>query len=386
MTVPLMIETSPALPRGLSLVAGESGLSGRLYVGPAGILAGKTATAAIAANQAWPLAKGLLAFSACSVLLRDAHRLVETTVPFGDLLDWAEAEGPQLSRYVGALLTNLAKARPAFGGLSMDRPRIMGIVNATPDSFSDGGRYFSAEAAIDHATRLLEAGADLLDIGGESTRPGAEEVDPDEENRRVLPVIRAMAERGAIISVDTRHAAVMGAAVDCGAAIINDITALTGDPRSLPVAAKSGAAVVLMHTQGDPRVMQQDPRYAFAPLDIYDYLAQRLIACRAAGIPEERLCVDPGIGFGKTVEHNLQVMARLGLYHALGVPVLLGVSRKSFIAKVSRGEPAGERLGGSLSAALLGLEQGMQILRVHDVAETVQAAAVWRGVKSDGAV
>ena len=384
MNAPLTHETSHVLPRGLSFSSEENGLPGRLYIAPAGIVAGRAADAAIAANQAGPLAGGLLAFSSCSVLLRDALQLFESMAPLPDILDWSQAEGPEFSRHVGALLTNLAKARPTFAGLAMDRPRVMGIVNVTPDSFSDGGRYFDSRSAIAHATSLLEAGADVLDIGGESTRPGAEAIDPDEENRRIVPVIRAMAERGATISVDTRHAAVMGAAVENGAAIINDITALSGDPQSLSVAAKSGAAVVLMHTQGDPQVMQKDPHYAFAPLDIYDYLAGRLDSCRAAGIADERLCVDPGIGFGKTVDHNLQIMSRLGLYQALGVPVLLGVSRKSFIGKLSRGEAAGDRLAGALAAALTGLEQGAQILRVHDVAETVQAVAIWQSVRRDG--
>ncbi len=340
--------------------------------------------AAIASGQARSLAGGPLAFSSCSVLWRDAGQLIEATAPFADVLDWSEEEGPQVSGHVGALLANLGKARPTFAGLALDRPRVMGIVNVTPDSFSDGGRFFNAEAAIAHGLLLHDAGADILDIGGESTRPGAETIDPDEEMRRVLPVVRALAERGAIVSVDTRHAAVMGAAVESGAAIINDITALEGDPRSLSVAAKSGAAVVLMHMQGEPQVMQHDPHYAYAPLDVYDYLARRLAACRAAGMAVERLCVDPGIGFGKTVEHNLQILARLGFYHALGVPLLLGVSRKSFIGKLSRNEPAGNRLAGSLTAALLGLGQGAQILRVHDVAETVQAVAVWQGIKRAG--
>jgi len=383
-TTSLTLETSPALPRGLFFVGGDSGPEGRLYVGPAGIVAGATAAAALASGQAWSLAGGSLAFSACSVLLRHANQVIEAAAPFCDVLDWSEAEGGAVSRHVGTLLTRFGKIRPPFAGLAMDRPRVMGIVNVTPDSFSDGGRFFDTEAAIAHGLTLLEAGADLLDVGGESTRPGAEEVAADEEMRRVVPVVRALAERGAIVSVDTRHASVMGAAVEAGAAIINDITALSGDPQSVSVAAKSGASVVLMHTNGDPRIMQQDPHYAFAPLDIYDYLAGRLDVCRAAGIPDERLCVDPGIGFGKTVAHNLQIMARLGLFHGLGVPVLLGVSRKAFIGKVSRGEPASERLAGSLAAALQGVEQGTQILRVHDVAETVQAVAVWRSIRNGG--
>ncbi|WP_241911518.1 dihydropteroate synthase [Telmatospirillum siberiense] len=380
----MKVQTSPALPRGLSFLAARGGLGGRLYVGPAGIVSGKTAAAAIASGQAWSLAGGPLAFSSCSVLLREDDQLTEAAAPFADVLDWSEAEGADVARHVGGLLSNLGKARPAFAGLDLGRPRVMGIVNVTPDSFSDGGRFFDVDKAVAHGLDLCAAGADILDVGGESTRPGAEAVDTDEEIRRVVPVIRALAEKGIPVSVDTRHAAVMGAAVESGAAIINDITALSDDPRSLAVAAKSGAAVVLMHMQGEPGVMQRDPHYGFAPLDIYDYLAGRLAACRAAGIPSDRLCIDPGIGFGKTVEHNLQILARLGLYHALGVPLLLGVSRKSFIGKLSLGEPAGERLAGSLTAALLGLGQGTQILRVHDVAETVQAVAVWQGIKRAG--
>ncbi|MDR3437950.1 dihydropteroate synthase [Telmatospirillum sp.] len=380
MTSSLVLETSPALPRGLSHVAAKGSLAGRLYVAPAGIVAGKTAAAAVTSGQAWGLAGGGLSFSACSVLLRDGGQLIEAVAPFSDVLDWSEAEGPEVARYVGSLLTKLGKARPAFAGLDMGRPQVMGIVNVTPDSFSDGGKFFDTDRAIAHGQHLLAAGADILDIGGESTRPGADTVSPEEEISRVVPVIRALAGQGATVSVDTRHASVMGAAVEAGAAIINDITALSGDPQSLTVAAKSGAAIMLMHMQGEPGTMQKDPHYAFAPLDVYDYLEERVAVCRAAGIPASRLCIDPGIGFGKTVEHNLQILARLSLYHALGLPVLLGVSRKTFIGKLS-GAPPSERLAGSLSAALVGLDQGAQILRVHDVAETIQAVAVWRGMR-----
>jgi dihydropteroate synthase len=378
------LETSPALPRGLSFVAAASpkGLDGILYLAPAGFLAGRTAAAAIAAGRAWPLAGGTLAFSACSVLLREGGQVIEAAAPFADVLDWSEAEGPAVACHVGAALANLGKARVPFAGLDMSEPKVMGIVNVTPDSFSDGGRFFDSEAAIAHGRGLREAGADVLDVGGESTRPGAETVSPEEEIRRVVPVIRALAEEGTVVSVDTRHAAVMGAAVEAGAAIINDISALEGDAASLSVAAKSGAAIVIMHMQGSPGTMQSDPRYGFAPLDVYDYLAGRVAACRAAGIPAERLCVDPGIGFGKTVEHNTEILARLGLLHGFGLPVLLGVSRKTFIGRLSKGEPPTERLGGSLAAALAGLEQGMQIVRVHDVAETIQAMAVWRAMRA----
>jgi len=375
--VSAILQASPALPRGLS----HEDPAGRLYVAPAGTLSGGAGAAAVISQQGWCLAGGPLSFSLCSVLLREDGRVVEAVATFSDLLDWSAGEGEAVARHVGLLLKRLGARRPAFAGLAMDRPRVMGIVNVTPDSFSDGGQFFDPQAAIDHGVALLEAGADILDIGGESTRPGAPPVGPDEECRRVLPVVRALAERGAVVSIDTRHAPVMGTAVAAGAAIINDISALDGDPDSLAVAAKSGAAVILMHMQGDPQSMQQAPRYDYAPLDVFDTLAARLAVCEAAGIPRDKLCVDPGVGFGKTVEHNLQVLARLPLYHALGVPLLLGVSRKSFIGKLSRGEAAPQRVPGSLAAALAGLDAGVQMIRVHDVAETVQAGAVWRAMR-----
>jgi len=269
-----------------------------------------------------------------------------------------------------------------FAGVTLDVPLVMGIVNVTPDSFSDGGRYLGVEAAIAHGRRLAAEGAVLIDVGGESTRPGAAPVSPEEEIARTVPVVKALAGEGIRVSIDTRHAAVMEAAVEAGAAIINDISALEGDPESLAVAARSGASVVLMHMQGKPSDMQAAPIYADAPREIRDYLAARIDACLAAGIPRDRLCVDPGIGFGKTLDHNLQLLAALGDLQGLGAPVLLGVSRKSFIGTLSRKEPPEQRLGGSLAAALVGLECGVKILRVHDVAETVQAVAVWHAIKS----
>ncbi|MGC2854455.1 dihydropteroate synthase [Novispirillum sp. DQ9] len=316
------------------------------------------------------------------VLLRTGPDAV-TSVDCGraDVLAWARDCGETVHAHVRRRMATVEAPRPAFAGLSMDRPRVMGILNATPDSFSDGGRHFAVDDAVRGGLAMLEAGADILDVGGESTRPGSEEVLPEEEIRRVVPVIRALAERGALVSIDTRHAAVMEAAVAAGAAIINDVTALTGEPASLPTAARLGVPVILMHIQGEPRTMQADPRYSFAPLDVFDWLEARVEACLAAGIARADLCVDPGIGFGKTVEHNAQILKRLGLLHGLGCPVLLGISRKIFIARVSRGEPPLERLPGSLAAAVMGAERGMHILRVHDVAETVQALAVVRAVE-----
>ncbi len=202
----------------------------------------------------------------------------------------------------------------------------------------------------------------------------------DEELERVIPVVEALAGAGALVSIDTRHAAVMRAAIAAGARIVNDVTALAGDPESPVVVAESGAAVVLMHMQGEPRTMQQDPTYRDAPLDIYDFFAGRVVACRAAGIDPARIALDPGIGFGKRDPHNLAILGDLALYHGLGCALLLGVSRKSFIGRLSRGEDASHRLAGSLAAAIAGLDRGVQMVRVHDVAETAQAMAIWRAI------
>lgn len=260
----------------------------------------------------------------------------------------------------------------------------MGIVNATPDSFSDGGMLLDEANAIRRGLNLVEDGADIVDIGGESTRPGAVPVDIAEEWRRVGGVIAALARAGAVVSVDTRHAEIMRRALDAGARIVNDVTALTGDAESLPVVAGSGASVVLMHMQGEPATMQKDPRYDDVVAEVTDYLAARIAACRAAGIGLERICIDPGIGFGKTVGHNVQLLAACGQLRGLGPAVLIGASRKGFIARLSQGEGAQDRLGGSLAAALAAAAQGADILRVHDVAATRQALAVWRAIHGQG--
>lgn len=260
-----------------------------------------------------------------------------------------------------------------------DPPLVMGIVNVTPDSFSDGGHWLDAGAAIAHGLQLEAEGADILDIGGESTRPGAEPIGVEEELRRVIPVIAALAKQVRVpISIDTRNAEVMRRAADAGARIINDVAALGYDPDALRVAAETGLPVVLMHAQGDPRTMQLDPRYDDVVLDVCDWLAARISVCEAAGIPRARIVVDPGIGFGKTLDHNLALIGSLGILHGLGCPILLGASRKSFIGHLT-GAEALDRLPGSIATALLGAAQGVQILRVHDVAATRQALAVWEG-------
>jgi dihydropteroate synthase len=251
-------------------------------------------------------------------------------------------------------------------------PKLMGIVNVTPDSFSDGGMYLSPEAAIAHGEELVRDGADILDVGGESTRPGAEEVPAEEELRRVLPVIEGLAGGEAVVSIDTSKAAVAEAALDAGAAIVNDVTALRGEPEIGGLCAERGAGLVLMHMRGEPRTMQENPAYDDVVDDVKAFLAERLEAAIAAGVAEERVWLDPGIGFGKTLEHNLELLGRLGELRELGRPLVVGVSRKSFIGKID-GSAVGERLGGTIAASVLAAAEGAGVLRVHDVAEAAQA-------------
>lgn len=267
-----------------------------------------------------------------------------------------------------------------FAGLTLDRPLIMGIVNATPDSFSDGGEAFTFEDAVARGLKMLEDGANIIDVGGESTRPGAAPITLEDEIERSVPVVERLAREGATVSIDTRHAQVMRAALDAGAAIINDVSALSG-AGSLDIVAGSDASVVLMHMQGEPGTMQSDPTYDDAPGEVLAYLKTRVQACEAAGIARERIAVDPGIGFGKTVKHNLEILKHLDLYQDLGLALLLGASRKSFIGQVAEEPDAQRRVPGSIAAALWGVARGANILRVHDVAETVQALKLWQAIQ-----
>jgi dihydropteroate synthase len=261
--------------------------------------------------------------------------------------------------------------------LSLERPLVMGVVNVTPDSFSDGGKFFDPRAAISHARRLLDEGVDLLDVGGESTRPGAAPVSEAEELKRVLPLLEAL--RAFPVSVDTRRPKVMQAALAAGASMINDIEALQA-PGAVDAVAKSDCAVCLMHMKGTPETMQEDPGYGDVVNEVKAFLAQRVAACEKAGIARDRLVADPGFGFGKTAEHNLTLLKHLPEFASLGVPILAGWSRKSSLGRIT-GRDTGERLAGSLAAALLALLGGARILRVHDVKETRDAVLMfeaWR--------
>jgi dihydropteroate synthase len=343
-----------------------------IYLIPAGLLSGDDADRAVMAGLAQWLAGGPLAFTHVTVLSRQANGS-GSRQPL-DLISAAETYPDEMQR--------LGRPPRAWAGFDLKRPLIMGIINVTPDSFSDGGDHGDTASAVAFGEALLAAGADILDIGGESTRPGAAAVSIDDEIRRVTPVIRQLASKGAVISVDTRHAAVMSAAVAAGARIINDVTALTGDPGSQAVAAQSGADLVLMHMQGEPQTMQKAPHYADVTLDLLDYFTARLAELQQLGVSPARISLDPGIGFGKNDQHNMRLMRELAVFHCFGCPLTLGVSRKSFVGRLSRREPPKERMPGSLTAGLHGLDRGIHILRVHDVAETYQGIAIWRALQA----
>ncbi|MGO8915163.1 MAG: dihydropteroate synthase [Stellaceae bacterium] len=361
---------SPASARGFAAFAP----AGPLRLCPAGLLEGDAAAAALAQKSALPLAGGPRAFSAVEARARGGGGPVSAFGTLDALQRWAEAAGRR--QEIAAWLAALTAPRAAWAGLTLERPRLMGVLNVTPDSFSDGGDFIDPARAVAQGRALAEAGADIVDVGGESTRPRAEPISPAEEIRRIAPVVEALAASGIAVSIDTRHAAVMRAALQAGARVINDVTALTGDRESLALAAESGAAIVLMHMAGDPRTMQDDPRYDDVTLDVLDFLESRIAACAAAGIARARIAVDPGIGFGKKDPHNLALLGRLALFHGTACAVALGASRKSFIARLGGGGAPKQRLGGSLAAALSAAGQGVQILRVHDVAETRQALAI----------
>lgn len=335
---------------------------------PLGLLHGPEAVAAVAAELAMPLAGGPAAFALARLIDTEQGEDELRAVP--DLPDdWR----PELDR--------LSAPVPAWAGLPPGRAAIMGIVNVTPDSFSDGGEYLDSDAAVAAARAMAAEGADLIDIGGESTRPGSAPTPPAEERKRILPVIRTLAGAGPAVSVDTRNAETMAAALEAGAAIVNDVSALAHDPEAAPLLARKNSPVVLMHMRGDPATMMQFAHYRDIALEVTLELAERIELAERAGIARERIAVDPGIGFAKSGTQNGELLRRLGLLLNLGCPVLVGLSRKRFLSRMVAGEPpAKERGPGSLAGALFALARGARVLRVHDVAATVQAVRVWEGL------
>jgi dihydropteroate synthase len=352
-----------------------------LWLRPLGLISGRAAVEAVASGHARPLTGPGLAFTSIGALgLGPDRRPISVTLSIAEFEVWIAGVGAPFAPRVRKQLALLSARRPPWTGFDLDRPLVMGVLNVTPDSFSDGGQWFDTKHAVAHGRALLTAGADIIDVGGESTRPGAGELHPGKEILRVEPVVRALAESGAVVSIDTRHKAVMEAALDAGAQIVNDVSALTHDSESAALIARRGASVVLTHMRGEPQTMQREPVYNSPLIEVLEFLEARKEACIAAGIPSEHIAVDPGIGFGKLMSHNLELLSGISSFHALGCGIVLGVSRKSTIARLSRGEPPQGRLPGSLAAALSAVHQGVHVLRVHDVAETRQALAVWRAI------
>jgi dihydropteroate synthase len=347
----------------------------QLYLRPLGFVYGAAAETAIGEGLALRLAGSGIGFSLAELIEGVAGASKRRLISAAAL---KAARDPDLA----ALLQRVTAPRDAFAGISSERlaalpPILMGIVNVTPDSFSDGGLYHGADAAVAHAEALVSAGAEILDIGGESTRPGSETVPDEDELARVLPVLEGLTSVHAAISIDTRKASVARAAAARGAAIFNDVSALSFDPESLALAAELKLGVVLMHAQGEPKTMQDNPTYDDVVLEVYDYLAGRIAAATAAGLPPAQIAIDPGIGFGKTFRHNFALLNQLSLFHGLGVPLLVGASRKRFVEGPGGGASPRNREPGSQAAAIMAAAQGVQILRVHDVAGSRQALRVW---------
>lgn len=330
-------------------------------------------------GEAIRLAGGMVYASRFALITRREGKVVArrrfSAAEAGDLPDEAQAQWR-------ALQASHAPIRCGERVIRLDQPQVMGILNVTPDSFSDGGQFLDdPEVAHAHAAAMLEGGAAIIDVGGESTRPGAAAVWEGDELKRVTPAIERLAASGAAISVDTRRPAVMEAALAAGAHIINDVSALRHDPRSLEFAARAGVPVVLMHAPGDGDDLHSNGRYGDVVLDVFDWLRDRRDAALAAGVARENILLDPGIGFGKSLADNLALLNALPLFHALGQPLLVGASRKRMIGALSNEAPAHRRIGGSLALAAKALDAGAQVLRVHDVPETVQAVHVWRGLR-----
>jgi len=356
-------------------------LTDRLYLRPTGFVDAPFGYD----GQVLRLAGGLC-FFACVELIHvsDGHRARQTLLPVEALEAHIATLPKGMSEQARITLARLVAPRPPLKlgqrTIMLDRPQVMAILNVTPDSFSGGGMHPDpAGLGLD----MLRAGAALIDVGGESTRPGAKPVWEGDEIARVRPVIETLARGGAALSIDTRKAAVMEIALDAGAGMVNDVSALTWDDRAMGVVAARGCPVVLMHHQGTPETMQKDPHYGDVLIEVYDWLETRVEAAVAAGVDRANILIDPGIGFGKTLRHNLALLNNLSLFHGLGCPIVLGASRKRMIGALSGEAPADQRLGGSVALAVLAATQGAQLLRVHDAAETIQALRVWRGLRDE---
>jgi dihydropteroate synthase len=355
----------------------------RIYLEPQGILRGCIDSDVVTL----PFVGTSKTFSALKIITRSNDKITSRIITLGALDKYLKKLTPEVRQEINKLIENISMRRPTImlkNGILLDwnKPLIQGVLNTTPDSFSDGGIFDNFDDAIAHVDHMIKAGADIIDVGGESTKPGALPVSIDQELKRVIPVIKQISNKDILISIDSRNADVMRKAFNAGAHIINDVSALTHDPLAIKVVKQSEIPVILMHAQGTPQTMQQNPRYGNVVLDIYDYLEDRINRCVQAGISRQMIMVDPGIGFGKTLNHNLEILSNLSIFHALGVPIVIGVSRKRFIGELSgEGNPA-KRFPGSMATALCAIEQGVQVIRVHDVTETRQAITVSEAIHS----
>ncbi|HEY7749262.1 MAG TPA: dihydropteroate synthase [Aestuariivirgaceae bacterium] len=351
----------------------------RFYIRPMGLLAGEDADAAVAQGTAGRIGGGGIAFALVELIIREGPRIERAHRSFREVSSSRESS-------IGEKLGLILEPRTAVAGVDMTQASIMGIINVTPDSFSDGGEAARKEDAIARGIEFAKDGAAIIDVGGESTRPGSDGISIDEERCRVLTVISELGGRGLKVSIDTRKPQIMEEAVKAGAAMINDVTALRFDPESRRTAAKLKRPVCLMHAQGDPKTMQNNPVYEDVVLDVFDELQDLIEKAVSAGLPRGLLLADPGIGFGKTYRHNLEILQKLSVYHGLGVPLVVGASRKAFIGAIT-GEPAGKaRAHGSVGMAIAAAGQGAQILRVHDVKATSQALKAWRAATEPSAL
>lgn len=325
------------------------------------------------------LAGGMNFFASVELFRVEGHRRVSSElVPVEALEDRFDDD---LAAQWAALTAQRPPLQLGDRTVRIDQPQVMGILNVTPDSFSDGGQFADPATAVEGGVGMASQGAAILDVGGESTRPGAQQVWAQDEIERIRPVVERLASGGSAVSIDTRKSEVMSAALQAGARMVNDVSALTFDPRSGEVVAAAGVPVILMHHLGPPETMQQDPRYEDVLIEVYLWLEERIAAAVGAGIDRSKILIDPGFGFGKTVAHNLELMNGLALFHSLGCPLVVGASRKRTIGALSNEAAADQRLGGSIAFALKAVEQGAQIVRVHDVAETIQALRIWRGLR-----
>ncbi|AEI37175.1 dihydropteroate synthase [Zymomonas mobilis] len=332
------------------------------------------------------LAGGLKWFGAFSVITVVKNEVIQDRIiPAADINNFLNSLPPELQLQAYKIISRIVSPRASLKlgthEIKLDQPHVVGILNVTPDSFSDGGRYQnSVEQACDSARTMMKQGASLIDLGGESTRPGAKEISETEEKKRVLPVVKALLKESIPLSIDTRKASVIKAVWKKTPAIFNDVSALSWDSQSLKIAAESKYPVILMHHCGNPEVMQKNPVYNNVLIEVYDWLEQRIAIAEAAGIERHRIILDPGIGFGKNLQHNLELIRGIALFHGLGCPLMLGASRKKLILAFAGDSPPQERLGGSLAIALDAADKGVQLLRVHDVKDTAQALAVWQAL------